>query len=312
MGRQDGSSESEAVIKFILTGGAGFLGTHLAFELERRGHEVVVLDLKLSRFHDLRFSEIVRDRFAEQSDADVCVHLAAKVGRLFGEDDPMETITDNVGMTALVAQQCGAYGIKLAYASTSEIYGDNGEELCDEYLGPFTLPHNVYGISKGFGEKLCQHYAPDRLTIFRFSMPYGPGLPAGRGRAAIINMLHQALHGRQIPVHRGAERSWCYVTDTIRATVMVLEEGSGGTWNIGRDDDAHDMLDVARLACSLSGATQSHIRVIEPPEMQTVVKRLSTERIRALGWEPEIDLCLGMEKTLEWVKTLDKTGAIAA
>jgi nucleoside-diphosphate-sugar epimerase len=249
--------------------------------------------------------------FDEHSDSDICIHLAAKVGRLFGEEDPMETITDNVGMTALVAQACGIRGIRLAYASTSEVYGDNGETVCDEYDGPFLLASNVYGISKFFGEDLCEHYAPDGLTIFRFSMPFGPGLPAGRGRAAIINVLHQALHGKRIPIHKGAERSWCYVTDTVRAARMILEEKDGGTFNVGRDDAAVSMLDVAHLACDLTGAPDSLIELVDPPKMQTVVKRLSTERIRALGWQPEVDLEEGMERTLAFVQTLNADGSLA-
>lgn len=299
-------------MKVIVTGSSGFIGGHLCFELEQAGHEVIGLDLKLSRWHDLRFPEVVETNFTKHSDADICVHLAAKVGRLFGEDDPMETITDNVGMTALVAQQCGHHGIRLAYASTSEVYGDNGESLCDEYEGPFTLPHNVYGISKSFGEKLCEHYAPEGLTIFRFSMPYGGGLLAGRGRAAIINVLHQALHGKEIPIHRGAERSWCYVTDTVRAARMILEQTGGGIFNVGRDDEAVSMLYVAGLACELTDADEKLIRLTDPPSMQTIVKRLATERIRSLGWTPEVDLEEGLCRTLEWVMTLDETGAIAA
>jgi nucleoside-diphosphate-sugar epimerase len=299
-------------VKIVVTGGAGFIGSHLSFELEQAGHEVVVLDLALSRWHDLRYPEIVDTHFDEHADADLCVHLAAKVGRLFGEEDPMETVTDNVGMTALVAQACGIRGIRLAYASTSEVYGDNGETICEEYMGPFTLPHNLYGISKWFGEKVCEHFAPENLVIFRFSMPYGPGLPAGRGRAAIVNMLHQALHGKRIPVHRGAERSWCYVTDTVRATRLALELEEGGIYNVGRDDAARSMLYVAEHACYLADADDKLIQEIDPPKMQTVVKRLATERIRSLGWEPEIELEEGMERTLEWVKTLDAQGTVAA
>lgn len=299
-------------MKLLVTGGAGFLGSHICFELEQAGHEVVVLDLQLSPFHDLRFPEVVQERFSEHSDASVCIHLAAKVGRLFGEDDPMETVVDNVGMTALVAQQAGINGMRLLYASTSEVYGDNGEQECDEKAGPFSLPHNLYGISKFFGEDVCRHYAPEGLTVLRFSMPYGPGLPAGRGRAAIINMLHQAMYGREIPVHRGAERSWCYVTDVTRAVRLILEQTQGGTFNVGRDDDARSMLFVAKLACALTGASEDLIREVDPPEMQTVVKRLSTRRIRALGWEPEVPLIEGMRRCLEWVHTLDETGAIAA
>jgi nucleoside-diphosphate-sugar epimerase len=299
-------------MKFLVTGGAGFLGSHICFDLERAGHEVVVLDIKLSRWHDLRFPEIVDSCFDEHADADVCIHLAAKVGRLFGEDDPMETITDNVGMTALVAQACGLRDIRLAYASTSEVYGDNGQEMCDEYDGPFTMPHNIYGISKETGETVCRHYAAEGLTIFRFSMPYGPGLPAGKGRAAIINMLHQALHSKKIPVHLEAERSWCYVTDTVRAVRMILEQTKFGIFNVGRDDAAVSMLQVAELACELTGSDHSLIEMIPAPSNQTVVKRLSTEKIRNLGWKPEVGLIEGMQRTLEWVHTLDKTGAIAA
>ena len=299
-------------MKILVTGGAGFLGQHLCFELEQAGHEVVVVDVAHTRWHDLRFPEIVDSVFDEHSDSDICVHLAAKVGRLFGEEEPMETITDNVGMTALVAQACGLRKIRLAYASTSEVYGDNGEDLCDEDDGPWTLPHNLYGISKLFGEDVCRHYAPDGLTIFRFSMPYGPGLPAGRGRAAIINMLHQALHEKKIPVHDGAERSWCYVTDTVRAVRMVLEQTEGGAFNIGRDDAAVPMKHVADIACELADARPFLIEIVPAPKMQTVVKRLSTKKIRALGWEPEVDLIEGMTKTMEWVLTLDEKGAVAA
>jgi nucleoside-diphosphate-sugar epimerase len=297
-------------VKVIITGAAGFLGQHITRELEAAGHRVAVVDLVYGRHDDLRFADNVDRIFDDYAEADVCVHLAAKVGRLFGEDAPMETVTDNVGMTALVAQACGARGIRLAYASTSEVYGDNGDAECDELAGPFTRPHNLYGITKGFGEEVCEHYAPDGLVHFRFSMPYGPGLPAGRGRAALINMLWQAMHGRPIVVHRGAERSWCYVADTVRAVRMILESGAMGPFNVGRDDNPTPMLEVAERACELVGAPSALIELVDAPARQTVVKRLATERVRELGWRPEVELAEGMGRTLEWVARLDaETGA---
>jgi dTDP-glucose 4,6-dehydratase len=299
-------------MKAIVTGSAGFLGQHISFELEQHGWEVVGIDHVYSRWHDLRFPELVDKLFEENESADLCIHLAAKVGRLFGEDDPMETITDNVGMTALVAQACAVNEIQMAYASTSEIYGDNGEDVCDEEDGPFTLPHNIYGISKGFGEQVCAHYVPKDLICFRFSMPFGPGLPAGRGRAAIINMLHQAMHRKRMPVHIGAERSWCYVSDTARAVRMIIESGGTGPWNVGRDDMATSMLDVAKLACELTGAPETLIKEVKAPKNQTVVKRLSTDKLRSIGWEPEVDLREGMERTLEWVRALANDGSVIA
>jgi nucleoside-diphosphate-sugar epimerase len=294
-------------MKVLVTGSAGFLGRHLTAELESYGHMVVGAD----RVHggpDLRSSEMVEEVFDEHADSDVCVHLAAKVGRLFGEDNPIETVVDNVGMTALVARACGDRNIRLCYASTSEVYGDNGETACDEDAGPFSLPHNLYGISKFHGEDVCRHYAPDGLTVFRFSMPYGPGLPAGRGRAAIVNMLHQALWRQPIPVHVGAERSWCYCSDTVRAVRLAIEETEDGVYNVGRDDNPVLMMTVAEMACELTGAETSLIEEIEAPRNQTVVKRLATSRIRDLGWRPEVDLLEGMTKTLEWVRTLGQDG----
>lgn len=295
-------------MKIICTGSAGFLGTHLTRELET-SHTVVGVD----RVHggpDLRSSELVEQVFDEHADADVCVHLAAKVGRLFGEDNPIETVVDNVGMTALVARACGERNIRLCYASTSEVYGDNGETACDEHDGPFSLPHNLYGISKFHGEDVCRHYAPEGLTIFRFSMPYGPGLPAGRGRAAIVNMLHQALHRQPIPVHVGAERSWCWVGDTVRAVRTVIEHEPAGVFNVGRDDNPVPMLQVARHACRLTGAPESLIELVDAPANQTVVKRLSTDRLRDLGWSPQITLEEGMAATLEWVRSLADDGSV--
>lgn len=299
-------------MKFIITGGEGFLGQHIRTELEANHHQTVVLDHKQDRHQDLRFTDLVTARFDEHPDTDVCIHLAAKVGRLFGEDDPMETITDNIGMTALVAKACGDRDIRMVYASTSEIYGDNGDLWCYEDMGPFSKPHNLYGITKLMGEQVCEHYAPNLLTSLRFSMPYGPGLPAGRGRAAIINMLHQALHGQPIPVHRGAERSWCYVGDTARAVRMVIEKTGGGAFNVGRAGPRTAMVDVARYACRLTGADPKLIQLVDAPANQTVVKRLATHKLEDLGWSPEVDIEDGMALTLDWVRTLDATGAVAA
>jgi dTDP-glucose 4,6-dehydratase len=196
----------------------------------------------------------------------------------------------------------------MVYASTSEVYGDNGAIECDEVRGPFRLPHNIYGLSKYWGEDVCRLYAPRDLAILRFSMPYGPGLPAGRGRAAIINMLWQAKRREPIPVHRGAERSWCWIGDTVRAARLVIEDWNAGVYNVGRDDNPVPMRQVAEMACDLARSPRHLIKEIDPPERQTVVKRLATDRIRKLGWQPEVELEEGMEETLKWVNELGDDG----
>lgn len=293
-------------MRILITGHKGFLGTHLSRELREAGHDVSGVDYAVIPSDDLRVAGVA-ERAISEAAPELVVHLAAKVGRLFGEDNPQETIIDNAGMTALVAKATADYGARLAYASTSEVYGDQGEAWCFEG-GRLSLPHNIYGLSKRWGEEVAKMYAPNRLTIMRFSMPYGPGLPAGRGRAAIINMLWQALRREPIPVHAHAERSWCWVGDTVRAARLALEHEHGGTFNVGRDDDTMRMLSVAEIACELTGAPTELIEIVEAPARQTVVKRLATEKIRALGWRPEVSLREGMECTLEWVRRLDEDG----
>lgn len=295
-------------MRILVTGSEGFIGSHLTRELRDHGHHVVGVDIKRDPLtQDVRDPKKIGAALIEH-EPDVCVHLAARVGRLFGEDDLAETIADNAAMTAVVARACGDMGVRVVYASTSEVYGDNGDAVCDEHDGPFSLPHNLYGLSKLWGEQACRLYAPDRLTTLRFSMPYGPGLPAGVGRAAIVNMLWQALHGEPIPVHRGAERSWCWIGDTVAAARLAIE-ADGGVFNVGRDDDAVPMGVVADMACQLAGASLDLVRVVDPPARQTVVKRLATDRVRALGWWPRVELGEGMERTLEWVRTLGPDGA---
>lgn len=287
-------------MRVLVTGSEGFIGKHLCNELQRNHHTISRFD---SKFGDDAASRDQLENIIFQMNPDRVVHLAAKVGRLFGEDDVKATIMDNAAMTANVAQVCGEHHIPLTYASTSEVYGDNGMVTAYEDRGQYSLPHNMYGLSKRWGEEACRLYAPKGLTIWRISMPYGPGLPAGRGRAAMINFLYNALHGLPITVHRASERSWCWIGDTVKAMVLTLEEDVSGVWNIGRDDNPTSMAKVAKMALALTESF-SPIELVDPPAMQTVVKRLSTWKIRDLGWEPKVELHEGMQRTLEYVKTL--------
>lgn len=298
-------------MKVLITGAAGFIGGHLCRELEQYNHEVIRTDIRFPGYPGSFKSYLdCRPKLIGPSDMesalirekpDIVIHLAAKVGRLFGEDNIQETISDNCGMTAHVAKLCGEHGVRLMYASTSEVYGDWDYHICLED-DPFTrIPHNTYGLTKRHGEEFCKLYAPENLTIMRFSMPYGPGLPAGRGRAALINFIYSALHLESIIVHKGSERSWCWIGDTVRGVRILLEGNHSGAFNIGRDDNARTMREVAEMCCDITGAPYDLIQEVNPPERQTVVKRLATNKIRDLGWEPEVTLEEGIERTYEWV-----------
>lgn len=290
-------------MRVLITGGSGFIGQHLIRELRH----CAILNIDRHHGDDLLTPGLLAKWM--QWKPDVVVHLAAQVGRLFGEDDIRNSVRSNAEMTSTVAKVCADHGVRLMYASTSEVYGDQGEALCDEDEGPFGLPHNIYGLSKRWGEEVCRLYLPpEQLTVMRFSMPYGTGVKPGRGRAALPNILWQAQTRQPIPIHRGAERSWCWVGDTVRAIRMLLEGEFSGAWNIGRDDDARPLRDLAELACEMTGAPKGLIQDVDPPAAQTVVKRLSTRKLMGLGWRPTVEIEDGMARVLQWVKQFDSNG----
>jgi nucleoside-diphosphate-sugar epimerase len=290
-------------MKILLTGAAGFIGTYLYRELHNAGYDLLGVDYNDG---DLSLPDIAH-RIIDKYKPHIVIHLAAKVGRLFGEEDPTLTIASNALATTYVAKACGDSGIKLVYASTSEAFGDPGNDSLDEN-DPGRLPHNLYGLSKRWGEEAAQLYAPEGLQILRFSMPYGPGLPAGHGRAAIITFLWQAHHRKPITVHHGGRRCLCWIGDLVSAIRLVIENGNSGAWTIGRNDNETLMLDVARMACDIADTSPDLIKQIEAPANQTVVKRLNIDRLTALGWEPCVGLLAGMKRTYKVVKLYDEEG----
>jgi nucleoside-diphosphate-sugar epimerase len=295
-------------LRILVTGHRGFIGRHLVRELKNGGHELHGVDL--SEGWDLTVPGQIGTAL-DRVKPDVVVHLAAQVGRVFGERDVAHTIDANARMTTLLAQAAGERDVQVLYASSSEVYGDRGEHICRESDALGTLPHNLYGLTKRWGEEALQLYAPERLQIVRLSMPYGPGAPPGEGRRALDNILWQATHGKPIPIHRGAERSWCWIDDTVRGIRLVLEQGRHGRhgiYNVGRDDATITMLQLAEDCCALAGADQELVELVDPPLAQTVVKRLSTDKLRGLGWTPGVELEEGLPQVLDWVQQFGPDG----
>ena len=283
-------------MRILITGNQGFIGRHLTAELKSHGYDVCGHD-RIDG--DLANPNVFAGAVAKYQ-PDRVVHLAAEVGRLFGERDVMVTTRQNATMCALVGRVCGEQSIPVMYASSSEVYGDHGDHVCHELTTP-KLPHNLYGLTKRWGEEALRLTAPERLRIVRLSMPYGPGAPPGRGRRALDTFLWQAHHQKPITVHRGAERSWCWVGDTVRALRMILERGDYDVYNVGRSDRPISMLTLAHKCCDLAGAPYSLIDEVDPPPMQTVVKRLSNARLLELGWQPTVELDEGLQYVYDWV-----------
>jgi nucleoside-diphosphate-sugar epimerase len=290
-------------MRLLLTGAAGLIGTHLTCHLEALGYDVVGVDKKNGDLRELGLA----DSLITDSHPNVVVHLAALTGREFGDRAPNHAVTTNALASLLVAKACAAACVRLVYISTSEAFGDHADKFVHE-TDSDTLPHNIYGLSKRWGEEASRLYAPDGLQILRLSMPYGPGFPAGFGRAALITFLWNAIHGRELTVHRNATRAWCWIGDLIAGIRMVIEDRGAGMWTIGRDDNETSMLNVARMCCDAAGKSYDLIREVDAPANQTLVKRLPNERLRRLGWAPTIELREGIQRTCEMVAMYDDEG----
>jgi nucleoside-diphosphate-sugar epimerase len=153
-------------------------------------------------------------------------------------------------------------------------------------------------LTKLWGEESARLYAPGALVILRLANPYGPGVDPAQGKGALPTMLQQAERGERIPAFRGEARAWCWIGDISRAVRLVLESGQDGIFNVGTDGEPVSLLDVARIACELTGSPHDLIDEVEPPPGRAA-PRIHIDRLRALGWRPEVGLEDGLRLLLE-------------
>lgn len=253
-------------MRYLITGGAGFIGSHLADYLIERGHHVHILDnLSTGRleniqhlFHHERFESTVADildyHTLEQhiSRCDQVFHLAAAVGVRLIMEQPVETIITNVQGTENILKLASYYGKKVMLASTSEVYGklmeksqdiESLSETDDWTLGPTTKRRWAYACSKAIDEFLALAYSEERqlkVVIARFFNTVGPR-QTGRYGMVIPNFVQSALCNESIKVFGDGEQSRCftYVGDAIRAITQLMDKdgAEGQVYNIGSDQE---------------------------------------------------------------------------
>jgi nucleoside-diphosphate-sugar epimerase len=279
-------------MRVLVTGASGFVGRALVEEL-RHGERAYDVHPFERRDGDLA-EEGVAERALAEARPDVVVHSAARIGVVRCEEEPLLALRSNVLSTLHIAHACTARRARLAYVSTADVYGTAA--VADEDRPP--APESLYALTKFWGEQAAQLYAPGGLVVLRLSNPYGPGLEPGQGKGALPTMLRQAERGERIPAFTGEARTWCWIGDVARAVRLVLESGEGGIFNVGSDADPVTLVDAARIACSVTGASPELIDEVEPPPGR-VTPSISVERLRGLGWRPEIGLEDGLRLLLE-------------
>lgn len=280
------------MVRILVTGASGFVGTHLQAELT--DHDVHPSDVT---DHDLAVPGQAT-RLLNLSQPDYVVHLAARYGRLLCRDEPHRAVSDNSAATTELAAACAERGIPVLYTSTSEVYGDHGQDTITEG-SELRTPTTIYGLSKRWGEEALRLYLPPaQLTIVRLNMLYGPGQRAGYGCCALATFIKKSLNGEKFVVHRNTSRSWLYITDAVRALRLLIEGGHTGVFNLSNDQERYGMDEVAGFTTDAVG--QGGWVLEDPPSHQIPHKNYSSAKLRnLLGWRPEVALADGIRNTVE-------------
>lgn len=296
----------------LITGALGVIGRRLTEQLRGAGYDVKATDLAIRKEPDYLRADVTR--YEEMTEVfrrwpiDTVFHLAGEVGRENGEQFPRRCVDINVSGTLNLIQLALEHHARLFFASTSEIYGDHGEDLVSEELETQTVlrPTNCYGWSKLQAEQYLRHYAVSQglqAASMRFFMCYGPGERPDPYRSAMTNFIDRVRHGQPITVHRGTSRSWCYIDDIVDGCRLLMERWPAETYegfNLGRADP-RPMTDVAELICRMLDRPTSLIELADPGPLVTPVKNASFEKARRLlGFEASVPLEDGVRRTIDW------------
>lgn len=306
--------------RVLITGGAGFLGSHLCERLLRAGSEVICLDnfltgskanvahLESERGFSLVEHSITHPYYPEKPVTSV-MHLASPASPPMYLANPIHTM--KVGSLGTI----NALGIAKAndasffLASTSEIYGDPEVRPQPEtYRGNVstTGPRGVYDEAKRFAEAVTMAYHTDHgvdTRIIRIFNTYGPRLAPSDGRA-VSNFIAQALSGEPLTIYGDGlqTRSFCYVDDLIDGMLLVLERGDAEPVNLGNPDE-RSIKEIAELVLELTGAdVPIEYRPLPIDDPRVRCPDITVARAK-LGWEPKVDLRDGLERTIAWFRT---------
>lgn len=305
--------------RILVTGGSGFLGSHLCNRLIQEGHEVICVDnlftgrksniyhlLQHPRFEFLRH-DITFPLFVE---VDEIYNLASPASPIHYQFDPVQTTKTAVMGAINMLGLAKRLKIKILQASTSEVYGDPlVHPQTEDYKGNVstTGPRACYDEGKRCAETLFFDYHRQHqvdIRVMRIFNTYGPNMHPDDGRV-VSNFIIQALRGEPITIYgNGTQtRSFCYVDDLIEGMVSLMNNKQGfiGPVNVGNPDE-FTILELAQLVIEMTGSRSELSFRLLPQDDPLQRKPDISLAMQKLGWQPSISLREGLTKTIDYFK----------
>ena len=307
-------------MRVVVTGGAGFLGSHLCDAILARGDSAVCVDNLATGRPDNVAHLMGRPGFtfveADVSLAldvpgpvDAVAHLASPASPPEYLRLPLETLAVGSRGTENALRLAQQHGARFVLASTSEVYGDPAvHPQSEDYWGNVNPvgPRSVYDEAKRFAEALTRAYRDTNgvnAGIIRIFNTYGPRMNAQDGRI-VTNFITQALNGDPLTIYGDGSqtRSFCYVDDLIRGIVGMIDSAEGGPVNLGNPEE-FTVTEFARLVLRLTGSDSPVEHLPLPVDDPTRRCPVITRASQALGWQPQVRVEDGVRRTIEWFRS---------
>lgn len=300
--------------RIVVTGGAGFIGSHLTDVLLGQGHEVIVVDnlftgtkRNVQHLRDHPNFEFIRHDVTEPLllECDQLYHLACPASPVHYQYNPIKTIKTNVTGTINMLGVAKRTHSRFLLASTSEVYGDPLQHpQVESYWGNVNPigPRSCYDEGKRVAETLTVNYLEQghvETRIVRIFNTYGPRMLFNDGRV-VSNFIVQALKGEDITVYGEGQqtRSFCFVDDLVAGIIATMnKEGFHGPVNLGNPNEM-TIADLAKRVISLTGSRSKIVQRPLPKDDPTRRQPDISVAKRELGWTPKVDLDAGLKKTI--------------